>query len=104
MTESKLTSKQRAELRSLANQYDAVFQIGKEGLDGNENLIKAVNDALEARELIKLSVLNNSGVTAKEAALNISEKTRAEIIQVIGNKFILYRKNPDSKKRKIELK
>ena len=99
--ESKLTSKQRSELRAIANGYEAIFQIGKEGL--GDNLYKAVNDALEARELIKLRVLKNSGITASEAALDISGKTNSETVQVIGAKLVLYKRNPNPEKRKIKL-
>jgi RNA-binding protein len=84
-----LTSKQRAYLRGLANEIDPIFQVGKGGV--NENMIKQISDALEARELIKIKVLNNSLEDAREASNEIAEKTGAEVVQVIGNKFVLYR-------------
>ena len=91
-----MTSKQRAYLRGLANNIDAIFQIGKNGL--NDNLIKQLNDALEARELIKITVLENSPDTVKEAAGEIAENINAEVIQVMGNKITLFRqKKKDSK-------
>lgn len=91
-----MTSKQRAYLRGLANNIDAIFQIGKNGL--NDNLIKQLNDALEARELIKITVLENSPDTVKEAAEEIAKNINAEVIQVMGNKITLFRqKKKDSK-------
>lgn len=96
-----LTSKQRAQLRGLANTIDTIVHIGKDGL--NDNLVKQVNDALEARELIKCKVLENSPLTAREACEQMSKLTRSEGVQVIGTKFVLYRQHYDKSKRKIEL-
>ncbi len=93
-----LTSKQRAYLRSLAANEPTIMQIGKGGI--SENLIKTVGDALEARELIKLSVLENSSEDVREAAEVLAEATGAEVAGVIGKKIILYR---ESKNKKIEL-
>ena len=84
-----LTSKQRSYLRGLANKINAIFQIGKEGL--NDNLIKQVQDALEARELIKISVLNNSLLDPREVGHELADILHADVVQVIGNKFILYK-------------
>ena len=84
-----LTSKQRAQLRGLANTIDTIVQVGKEGI--NENLVKQVDDALEAREIIKGRVLENSMLTAREACQELSVLTRSEPVQVIGTKFVLYR-------------
>ena len=86
-----LTSKQRAQLRGLANGIDTIVQVGKDGI--GENLVKQVNDALEARELIKGRVLENSMLTAREAAEELAGKARAEVVQVIGTKFVLYRQS-----------
>lgn len=86
-----LTSKQRAQLRGLANSIDTIVQVGKDGM--GENLIKQVNDALEARELIKGRVLESSLLSAREAAEELSVAARAEVVQVIGTKFVLYRKS-----------
>ncbi len=92
-----LTSKQRAQLRSLANSIDTIVHVGKDGL--GENLVKQADDALEARELIKG---RGSGelhaVTAREAAEELAVATRSEVVQVIGTKFVLYR--PSHKKDK----
>lgn len=87
-----LTSKQRAYLRGIANTIDTIFQIGKGGVP--ETLVAQVNDALRAREIIKVKVLENSIYSAKEAANEIAEKTGADVVQVIGNKFVLYKRNP----------
>ena len=86
-----LTSKQRAQLRGLANSIDTIVQVGKDGI--GENLVKQVNDALEARELIKGRVLENSMLTPREAAEELAGKARAEVVQVIGTKFVLYRQS-----------
>ena len=91
-----LTSKQRAQLRSLANSIDTIVHVGKDGL--GENLVKQADDALEARELIKGKVLENSMLTAREAAEELAVATRSEVVQVIGRKFVLYR--PSHKKDK----
>ena len=96
-----LTSKQRAYLRSLANSAETILQVGKEGI--SENLIKQVDDALTARELIKGRVLENSLLTARGAAEELAVAARCEVVQVIGSKFVLYRMQHDKSKRKIEL-
>ena len=94
-----MTSKQRAYLRGLANSIDTIFQIGKGGI--NDNMTGQISDALEARELIKLRVLENSEYSAKEAADIISKAVNAETVQVIGTRFIIYRESV--KHKKIEL-
>lgn len=86
-----LTSKQRAQLRGMANELQPIVHIGKDGI--GENLIKQANDALEARELIKCRVLENSMLTAREACDELSKATRSEQVQVIGTKFVLYRES-----------
>ena len=91
-----LTSKQRAYLRGLANPLEPIVIIGKDGI--GDNLIKQANDALEARELIKCRVLENSMLTAREACDELSVLTRSEQVQVIGTKFVHYR--PTHKKDK----
>ena len=91
-----LSSKQRAYLRSLSNDLDVIVHIGKDGI--GDNLVKQVNDALEARELIKGRVLENSMYTAREAAEELRVKARCEVVQVIGTRFVLYRKNPKDPK------
>ncbi len=91
-----LTSKQRAILRAAANTMDPVFQVGKGEID--ETLIKSTADCLAARELIKMKVLENSPYTAKEAAAILAEATGADVVQVIGSKFVLYlQKKKESK-------
>lgn len=91
-----LTSKQRANLRSLSNDFQAIMQVGKGGV--TENLLKTVSDALEARELIKMTVLENSGYTTKEAANEIAEALGADVVSVVGKKFVLYRESVNNKK------
>lgn len=84
-----ITSKQRAYLRGLANDLPTIMQIGKGGL--NENMLKTFSDALEARELIKLHVLENSGVSPKEMIAALAEALNAEAVAVTGKKIVLYR-------------
>lgn len=91
-----LTSKQRAQLRGLANTIDTIIYIGKDGI--GENLAAQANDALEARELIKGKVLENSPLSVREGAEALAKATRSEVVQVIGTKFVLYR--PSHKKDK----
>lgn len=86
-----ITTKQRAKLRGMANSIDTILQIGKGGI--SDTLIKQVDDALTARELIKMRVLENAPIFAREAAVELSEKLNADVVQVIGTKFSLYRKN-----------
>lgn len=91
-----MNSKQRAYLRSLANNVETIFQIGKNGI--SENLIKQVNDALEARELIKLNVLETSPDEITDVANVLAQKTNSELVQIMGNKITLFRqKKKDSK-------
>ena len=94
-----MTSKQRAYLRGLANNIDAIFQIGKGGI--SDNLIKQLSDALEDRELIKISVLETAPDVAKDLGNEIAEKTNSTLVQVVGNKITLFR--PRKKDSKIEL-
>jgi len=91
-----LTGKQRSYLRSLANSIPAIFQVGKNGLEPNS--IRQFDEALEARELVKASVMRNSPLTAREAADTLAGELGAEVIQVLGNRFVLYR---ESKKNKV---
>ena len=86
-----ITTKQRAYLRGLANPLDPIFQVGKGGI--TPNLVVQVKDALAAREIIKMSVLETSPVTAKEAAQELADSARADVVQVIGNRFTLYKRN-----------
>ena len=91
-----ITSKQRAYLRSLSTELDTIFQIGKGGI--SEETCTQIANALEARELIKARVLDNSGYTAKEAAAEISESIGCEVVSCVGSKFVLY-KESEKKKR-----
>ncbi len=89
-----LTSKQRAYLRGLANPLEPIVQIGKVGV--SENLVAEIDTALEARELIKVKILNNSMEDPREASAEIAEKTGADVVQVIGGKFVLYRRSEEN--------
>ena len=91
-----LTSKQRAQLRGLANNLATILHVGKDGI--GDTLVKQATDALEARELIKGKVLENCMLTSREAAEELAQKTRSDVVQVIGTKFVLYR--PTHKKDK----
>ena len=86
-----LTSKQRSYLRSLATNEDTILHIGKGGV--TENVIESVSAALRARELVKGKVLENSMLTAREACDVLCERCKAEGVQVIGTKFVLYKRN-----------
>ncbi|MDD7794868.1 YhbY family RNA-binding protein [Clostridium sp. 'White wine YQ'] len=94
-----ITSKQRAYLRSLSNNLEVIFQVGKNGIE--DTFIKQVEDALEARELIKIKVLENSGLDAREASDIICERIGCEGVQAIGSKVVLFKQS--TKKPKIEL-
>ncbi|AAK79232.1 RNA-binding protein [Clostridium acetobutylicum] len=94
-----MTGKQRAYLRSMANTMEVIFQIGKNGID--EAILKQLDDALEARELIKINVLESSGMTPREASDVLCEKLNCEGIQAIGKKLVIYRQS--RKKPKIKL-
>ena len=96
-----LTSKQRAYLRGLANSMDDLYQIGKSGI--TDNLIRQTDETLEARELIKLRCLETAGMTSRQAADVLAEKCRANVVQVIGSKLVLYRPASEVKNRKITL-
>ena len=94
-----MTSKQRAYLKSLASNITAIFQVGKGSL--SPEMVTAIDEALEKRELIKLSVLKNCLDDPKEIAQVLGERTHSEVVQVIGKKIILYR--PAKKNAKIKL-
>ncbi|KUO72181.1 MAG: RNA-binding protein [Clostridia bacterium BRH_c25] len=89
-----LNSKQRAYLRGLGNTLEPTLLIGKGGL--NDNMLVDIDRALEARELVKIKVLNNSMADPRETSTEIAEKTGAEVVQVIGGKFILYRQSVEN--------
>ena len=94
-----LTGKQRAYLRGLGNQLSPIFQIGKNGVE--ENFLIQVKQALEARELIKIKVLENSGLESRETSDMICKAVKCEGVQAIGNKIVLYKKYKN--KQQIEL-
>ncbi len=94
-----LTSKQRAFLRSLATEIDTIVMVGKGGM--SDQIIKQADDALTARELIKGKVLETAGVASREIAEQLALETNSDVVQVIGSKFVLYRRN--NKDPKIEL-
>lgn len=94
-----LNSRQRAQLRGLANSLETIFQVGKGGV--TENTVKQADDALEARELIKLRTLETSPVSSREAAELIAKKTGSDVVQVIGSRFVLYRESRDNKQIKL---
>ena len=94
-----MTSKQRAMLRSMANTMDTILYVGKEGV--TDGTVREAYDALEARELIKLRVLDNCPYTSREASDIIAERTNSAPVSVVGSRFVLYR--PSKKNKKIEL-
>ena len=96
-----MTTKQRAYLKGLAMTMDAIFQVGKSSL--TPELTQAISEALEKRELIKVSVLKNCMDDPKEIAAILAERTRSEVVQVIGKKIVLYKPAKEEKNRKIIL-
>ncbi|MBQ6129713.1 MAG: ribosome assembly RNA-binding protein YhbY [Lachnospiraceae bacterium] len=96
-----MTSKQRAYLKSISSTFDPIFQIGKGSI--TPELCEAVNEALTARELIKLSVLKNCADDPHTIAQILAERTRSEVVHVIGKKIVLFRQNPKKEDRKISL-
>ena len=94
-----LTSKQRAQLRAMAQSLDTIFQIGKGGI--TEEICNQIYNALEARELIKARVLENSGYTAKEAANIIAEVIECDVVSCVGSRFVLYKESTNKKRIEI---
>lgn len=94
-----ITGKQRSYLRSLANSLDPIVLIGKEGL--TQNVIQQIDEALEAREIIKIKLLDASMLDAKDTANEVCEKLHSEYVQSIGNRFVVYR--PSRKNKQINL-
>lgn len=92
-----LSGKQRAALRKIAANLDTIFQIGKGGIGAN--MLRQISDALDARELIKLRVLDTAEYTASSAAQEIANALHAAVVQCIGTRFVLYRPNPDKAKK-----
>ena len=87
-----LTSKQRSTLRGIASKYETILQVGKGGI--SEALVQQVKDALRKRELIKMRVLDNCPLDAREAAEELAARTGSEGVQVIGSRFVLFLRNP----------
>ena len=96
-----MTSKQRSYLKGLAMTIDPVLQLGKSSLTPDNTA--AISEALEARELIKINVLQNCADDPKEIAAMVAERTRSQVVQVIGKKIVLYKEAKDESKRKIDL-
>ncbi len=94
-----LNSRQRAQLRAMANEYETILQIGKSGV--LDTTVKQVVDALEARELIKLKLLETCPTTVKETAEQLAQATGSDVVQVIGRKFILYKESKNNKTIKL---
>jgi RNA-binding protein len=90
-----LTSKQKKHLRSLAHHLNPIFQIGKGGV--NDHLIKHIEEAIEVRELIKLTVLNNCLEDKQDIAVEIADRSKAELVQVIGKIIVLYKQSKEHK-------
>jgi len=93
-----LTSKQRAQLKGLANTADTIIHVGKGGI--SDAVVTQTVDALKARELVKGRVLENSLLTAREACEELAERCGAEPVQAIGSKFVLYKENKNIEKEK----
>ncbi len=94
-----LNSRQRAQLRAMANSYDTIVHIGKDGI--KEQTIKQIVDALEKRELIKLRVLETAPYTSREAADIVSREASCDVVQVIGSRFIVYKESKNNKTIKL---
>ena len=96
-----ITGKHRANLRKIGQGLQPVFQIGKEGI--SDTVIVAIDEALEKREIIKVSILENAMLDTRTTCDEIAKRLLAEPVQAIGNKFVIYRKSQNEKNRKIEL-
>ncbi|GGG09346.1 RNA-binding protein [Paenibacillus albidus] len=90
-----LTGKQKRYLRSLAHHLDPVFQVGKGGV--NDHLVRHIEEAIEKRELMKISILNNNADDPKEIGAALAEQSGSELVQVIGKTLILYKESRDNK-------
>ena len=94
-----LNSRQRAQLRAMANDMETILQIGKTGI--SDNTIKQVADALEARELIKLRILETCPTNVRETADTVAQAVDCDVVQVIGSRFILYKESKNNKTIKL---
>ena len=88
-----ITSKERAQLRAMANPIDTIGQVGKDGV--TDAVVESMNLALTARQLVKYRVLENSMLTAREAANELADRCKADVVQVIGTRFVLYKADPE---------
>ncbi|MDD4066554.1 MAG: YhbY family RNA-binding protein [Clostridia bacterium] len=95
-----MTTKERAEIRSKAMALKSIFQIGKNGINANQ--VQAIDDSLEALELLKVNVLETAEEDVHNIAIELAEKTHSTLIQVVGNKVTLYRKSKKEKKQIIK--
>jgi RNA-binding protein len=91
-----MTTKTRAYLRGLANKTETILHIGKQGV--TPDVVGALDEALEARELVKIAVLQNSPEEPRDAAVTLAGRTRSDVVQVIGRKVTLYRKSKEQKR------
>ncbi len=94
-----LNSRQRAQLRGMANSFETILQIGKSGV--TDNTVKQVMDALEARELIKLRILETCPTSVRDTANALAAATESDVVQVIGTRFILYKESKNNKEIKL---
>ncbi|ASS96149.1 ribosome assembly RNA-binding protein YhbY [Peribacillus simplex] len=94
-----LTGKQKRFLRSKAHHLNPIFQVGKGGV--NDNLIKQIGEALEVRELIKVSILQNCEEDRNDVGFSLSKGARAELVQIIGNTIVLYKESKENKQLKL---
>ena len=96
-----ITSKQRAALRKMGHDLDTIYQIGKGGM--SDELLRGITDALEARELIKCRTLDMCEYSSKEAANLIADAVGADVVSVVGSRFVLYKQSSKEKNRRIEI-
>ncbi|MBR6158991.1 MAG: ribosome assembly RNA-binding protein YhbY [Lachnospiraceae bacterium] len=96
-----MTSKQRAYLKSISSTYEPIFQVGKSSI--TPEVCEAISEALSARELIKISVLKNCADDPKDVAQLLAERTRSQVVHVIGRKIVLFRQNTKKEDQKIKL-
>lgn len=94
-----LNSRQRAQLRAMANDMETILHVGKGGI--NENTVKQAQDALEARELIKVKILETCPTNVRDTANSLAESTNSDVVQVIGFKFVLYKESKNNKTIKL---
>ena len=97
-----ITAKQRSYLKGIANKRKPLAQLGKEGI--SDAFVASMNDLLESHELIKVNVLDSSLLGSKEAAVKVAKRTRAEFVQAIGNKFVIYKRAQEDPKIELPTK